>query len=210
LDIDEGAYDGTTPRRWEVQIQKAEEARQDIKQRQQAAADERRGEQLEADKLQLVRTLIKHPAGETKTLLRDQSCLRSGRFNAALAALINEGHAAPVEISKGNGGNMKDTTGRGAGPMNRNGTQQDIATGRAVLLVVATGTGRRPIRGVRVPLHHYRRIRTDCIGTGMDNAAASLKVRTMIQTEQPTADCPALLLDVARAAVLLSLSRTTV
>src|SRR5262249_49651852 len=92
-----------TPRQWSVDVKKAEEARQEVDDRRQAAADERRNQQLEADKDQLANVLVKYPRGETKTVIRDRSGLRTQRFNAALSGLIDDGKAEWLEITKGNG-----------------------------------------------------------------------------------------------------------
>src|SRR5690606_20306975 len=77
VDIHEGAYDGTSPRRWEVDVLKAteaiEQAQENEAERKAATAEKKREAQLEADRKALLRAMAKHPAGETKTILRDLS-----------------------------------------------------------------------------------------------------------------------------------------
>lgn len=102
LTIEEGAFDGTTPRFWSVDVMKAEEARQDVNERVEAAKRAKKDQELESDKREIVQAAAKWPMGETLTTIRNASGVRNPRFGRALAALISNGDLLPVEIVKGN------------------------------------------------------------------------------------------------------------
>ena len=105
LDVHEGVYDGHTPRRWEVELLPATEARDDARQRQEAAKLEkqqtRNRSQLEADKAAIIRAAGMTLDGDTKSGLRDRSGVRSDRFSAALAELLAEGSLITTDVFKG-------------------------------------------------------------------------------------------------------------
>ncbi len=106
LNIAEGVYDGRTPRRWEVSLKRAEEARQEAEQRQESAkvekASTKHGMKVEAATKKLVQAAAKYPAGETKNTLFGTAGLSGGLGNLALAAAIEAKAIVPCEVTKGN------------------------------------------------------------------------------------------------------------
>lgn len=107
LDVAEGAYDGQTPRRWDVSLLRAEEARQDAEQRQEGAKDQKRkatlAARLEFDRKAIVIAMRKMPEHTgTKTELKERSHLSTGRLSYALASLAEDGTILDCEVTKGN------------------------------------------------------------------------------------------------------------
>jgi hypothetical protein len=113
----------TQNRHWCVDVLEADEIREQARDAAQEIRTQRQQEQLEHDKAEVAKVLVKHRDGETKTAIRDESGLSSLRFNAALAALIGKGDAERVEVTKGN-----NRTYEGYKPASRG--DQLVATGR--------------------------------------------------------------------------------
>jgi hypothetical protein len=105
LDISEGAYDGRTPRTWQVSLLRAEEARQDAEQRQESAkvekASTKQTMKVEAATKKLVQAAVKYPNGETKRTLFDTAGLSNALGNLALAAAIDAKAMVACEVTKG-------------------------------------------------------------------------------------------------------------
>ncbi len=96
LDVHEGVIDDEFKGRvWEPSIAGADDARQKAKAERLAdrAADERK---------RLLDALAAFPQGETKSVLRDHAGVKSAVATRILTALVHEGSAREVEITKGN------------------------------------------------------------------------------------------------------------
>jgi len=107
LDIDEGPYvDATAPRKWNVELTRPEDARQAVDDRREQARETKAREQAERDKEKVVRAMAQlerlHPEGNSPSVIRDRSYLKGLRFTAALEAVVEEGHAIPVEVLRSN------------------------------------------------------------------------------------------------------------
>ena len=106
VDADEGTFDGTTPRKWEVSISKAtdaiERAQQSDAERRNQQADKKRTVQLEADRKAIVQVMVKYTSGETKSVIKDRTGIRSGRLDAAIASLLADSTFLDCEIVRAN------------------------------------------------------------------------------------------------------------
>jgi len=104
LEICEGTRATPGGRFWDVHVLHPDDAREAAKSGQQAAREQQREAhrqaQVEADKKRLVEVLVKLPAGETPRALRERAGLSAGRFNAALAALLDAGDLEEVNLTK--------------------------------------------------------------------------------------------------------------
>jgi hypothetical protein len=107
VNVNEGIYDGTTPRRWEVDLLPATEAREQSEQLQAdvrtAKAAEKRSAELEADRKAVVQLLVKDRSGDTKRGIKDRLGLRTGRVDSAVASLLADGTLAEAEVTRTNG-----------------------------------------------------------------------------------------------------------
>jgi hypothetical protein len=120
LDINEGAFDGSTPRTWDVSVMKADEARQQaqvaIEDRRADAKNQKQQAGVDAAKRRLVYAAQKFKEGETAKALKDAAGVSGTMARLALAELINAGDLVPVEIVKPNrktpyeGYRLKDDT----------------------------------------------------------------------------------------------------
>jgi len=108
VDIDEGAYDPNTPRRWEVRVDRAETALRESLQRQQTVRTEANRQKsdarLAADRTAAVKYLTIHPEGAAMHTIRDNSGINSTkRCNLALSKLLEDGFIETVEVRGRNG-----------------------------------------------------------------------------------------------------------
>ena len=101
LNVDEGTF---PDRRWDIDVVRASEAREDTERRQQerkAEARERRADdQLERDRNRLCQVMARCPDGETKTALRTLAGMGGDRFNATLATLLNDDFVVTCDVVK--------------------------------------------------------------------------------------------------------------
>jgi hypothetical protein len=102
VDIFEGAYRQGFDRDWQVTVLNPDEIRDSQRDQKTVAREAARQETLETDKRQILNVLFKCPQGETKSIIRDRSGVRSSRFNPALASLLEDGCVIPCDIQKGN------------------------------------------------------------------------------------------------------------
>ena len=92
LDVHEGTHSDFSGRRWEVEVGTPREARECQRGRKEAAKQAEREERLEADQKQLVRTMAKLKAPESKNAIRDMAGLGNGRrFEETWGSLIQDG-----------------------------------------------------------------------------------------------------------------------
>ena len=102
VDVREGAFDGTTPRYWEADVSKANEAiREAEEERAEKRAQqnaEKRQIQLEADKRAVI--LAIGTGIDTATAFRQKSGVHTTRFPAALKELIDDGSIVETTITK--------------------------------------------------------------------------------------------------------------
>jgi len=106
VNLDEGEFRPGVLRDWQVKVLTPDDARQGMQDQKQAARDQQRQErqqaQLQADMRRLVDAMRKYPEGETRHTLRVRGGLNPSRFDAALAALIDQSHAVECALAKGN------------------------------------------------------------------------------------------------------------
>ncbi len=102
VDVSEGTRATPGGRFWKVNVMRADEARQAVKDSKEAAKAGARQEQLEEDERTICNTMAQFPQGETKTVIRDTSGVRPPRFNPAFAALLNKKAIVPCEVVKAN------------------------------------------------------------------------------------------------------------
>ena len=100
LDVEEGSFEYDGARYWNVDVLRADDARQEVQDRKEAAKKKKRLEQFEQDKRTICDTLIKFPKGETKSVIRDAAGIGSSRFASALAELISDRDIQPCKITK--------------------------------------------------------------------------------------------------------------
>ncbi|HEY2881752.1 MAG TPA: DnaB-like helicase N-terminal domain-containing protein [Pirellulales bacterium] len=106
VDVEEGVFDGNTPRHWDVNISRAEEARQDARRRSEGERAESQKQaaetQLQSAKERLINAAAKYPDGETKRVLRDTAGLSGTVADRAISALLSERSLEPCEVKKAN------------------------------------------------------------------------------------------------------------
>ena len=102
LDIDEGTKEHDGGRWWHVNVLRANEAREEVQDRKDAAQEEQQREQLARDLRVICDAMVKYPDGETKTVIRDVSGLSTRRFNTALGVLQVDNDVVMCEIAKHN------------------------------------------------------------------------------------------------------------
>src|SRR5262249_7988479 len=103
-------------RRWDVEVLKPAEARaraaDDQQQRRKTQRNDRLESQAAGDRDKVLRAAAQFPDGETRSVIRDASGVRSGRFDAVVAELISAGELEPCLISKGNNRTYKGVRSR--------------------------------------------------------------------------------------------------
>jgi hypothetical protein len=106
VDINEGAFDGTTPRHWQVDVLKAQDAvaaaHESEAERRADAAEQKRAAQQDVDRNAIAKVLAKCNAGETKSVVKERTGIKQARFDAALASLINDNSITQCEITRAN------------------------------------------------------------------------------------------------------------
>jgi hypothetical protein len=107
LDIQEGSRADQGGRRWEVEILSASDARESEHNQARATKDQHRSEkaaaELETDRREIVGTVVRLQAPETKNQLREQFPFGHRRFDRAFASLTSDGTLQQVSIEKANG-----------------------------------------------------------------------------------------------------------
>ena len=94
MDINEGVYDGISPRFWEVEVYTPDEASEQ-KKAQKAEAS------LASDMARLLDAARQHPSGETLRTLRGHAKINNGtRAQAARDALVSKGDLKVGTITK--------------------------------------------------------------------------------------------------------------
>ena len=100
LDIGEGIYSATEPRKWEVGMLRASEVADEQKKRLTAEKESKHAERLANDKATVRQALDLYESGETRSVLRAAAGISSERFNLAIAELVRGKEAVPCEIQK--------------------------------------------------------------------------------------------------------------
>ena len=109
IGIDEGEFHQGVNREWRVEVSKADEARKQQQGQREKEREEKQAEKLESNRKRICNTAAKFPEGESKTIIRDRTGLRSDTFNPAWASLLDDGILVEVEIFKSN--HKKPSTG---------------------------------------------------------------------------------------------------
>ncbi len=106
LDVQEGRLSDPGGRRWDVDVQKPEEVRQAVKDRKAQVQADREREQIDSDLTKIFRAMAflerQHPEGNSKTTIRDRSCIRGKRFDEALAAALDAKQIEPCAFTVSN------------------------------------------------------------------------------------------------------------
>jgi hypothetical protein len=102
VDVSEGVYDGgRTPRRWCVDVMRAEEARKEVQDRQEGEKQVKQDAKAAADHQRLLTAAAKFPEGETLNIIKQRAGLSGARAQLALTAALDAGHIIPCEVLKG-------------------------------------------------------------------------------------------------------------
>ncbi len=104
LDVSEGTSDGSEGRKWEVELLRADEVRQDASDREAQAKSKAHDEKIETNKRRILDAIVKLPDHRgTQTDIRARSGLSGNTFSLPWAALLNDGDVIEDgEITKGN------------------------------------------------------------------------------------------------------------
>jgi hypothetical protein len=102
LDIDFGVFEPGQPRKWDVLVQSAGEARQGVAAARTKAKSEQQEAQLRSDIRAIVEAAETFPAGESKSVIRDKAGISAARMNLALAVALKEQRIFPCDIYKSN------------------------------------------------------------------------------------------------------------
>lgn len=107
LNIHEGRRSDPGGRRWEVEVLRADEARQAAHSAEQAAKDEARRAKhqatLDADRREIVAAAVKVGGPETQARLRERVSIPHRRFPIAFASLVADGTLQPASVTRDNG-----------------------------------------------------------------------------------------------------------
>ena len=105
VDINEGRADSDEGRRWEVAIDGASKARAtaaaDAREKRDQEKANAQSETARREVEKLADAIRRYPDGETSHTLRDAAGLNGARFKDALATLLTNKRAIPVEVTKG-------------------------------------------------------------------------------------------------------------
>ncbi|MBC7855909.1 MAG: hypothetical protein IAF94_20975, partial [Pirellulaceae bacterium] len=103
VDIDQGVFDPAKPRKWDVLVQSAAEAKAAINKRATEEKSTKAEAQRRSDVLAIVEAAKAFlPEGETKSVIRDKAGISATRMNLALAIALKEQRLYPVSIQKSN------------------------------------------------------------------------------------------------------------
>lgn len=102
VDADEGHRDDPGGRRWDLTVNKADEAREAAQERKASAKATAAQSELEADREKVCRLLAKYPNGASKTFIRDHCGVSSRRWLATFAAMFDDEELVPCEIKVSN------------------------------------------------------------------------------------------------------------
>ena len=106
LDVHEGSRADPGGRRWEVEVREADEVRNETSHRREAMARAKQEECAESDKQKVVGAMAAlerdHPEGNALTSIRDRSCIRGERLEAALSKALGEGLVVVCEFFRSN------------------------------------------------------------------------------------------------------------
>ncbi len=102
--VSEGTQDSGSGRYWRPEVSPPAEARERDKAEREATQEAKARERIEADKRKIIETLAKPrcKTGESKSVIRDTSGVRSRRFDVAFADLLEDGTVVPCQVSKAN------------------------------------------------------------------------------------------------------------
>ena len=103
LDIHEGSRADPGGRRWEVEVLRPEDVKQQAADGKQAQRQAKQQETLEADRREIVQAAVKLKAPESKTALREMVSCGHTRFGRAFASLVAEDVLQPATVTKANG-----------------------------------------------------------------------------------------------------------
>jgi hypothetical protein len=106
VDIAEGVYDGLAPRRWELEVKHASEARDDATAKQEQAKEAKRKSKADAtlddDRRAIVRAMAKMTP-DTQKAVKERVGIRADRFGHAWASLLDDGTIETgARVTKGN------------------------------------------------------------------------------------------------------------
>lgn len=103
LDVNEGKYDGETPRCWDVEVRGVTDAKLES----QRAKERRRAEWLELKEAEhrhrLLDAVRRFPDGETARVLRETAGVNNAGFGIAVRSLLKEGRVTACQIRKQTG-----------------------------------------------------------------------------------------------------------
>ena len=102
VEVDEGSRNDPGGRRWDVTVKSIDEARQTERQRKDDTKAGERAQKLEDDRAAICRLMAKHPAGKSKTWIRDHCGVSSGRWPGVFAAMFDAGELIECEVTVSN------------------------------------------------------------------------------------------------------------
>jgi hypothetical protein len=102
LDIHEGSRDDPGGRRWEVEVLKPEDVRQQAIDHKQEQRNAKAEADLEADRREIVAVAAKLKAPETKNGFRDRVGCGHRRFGVAFASLTSDDTLQPATVTRAN------------------------------------------------------------------------------------------------------------
>ncbi len=102
LDLDEGQFHQGEDREWRVAVTRADEARKEQQGQREQEREAKQQAKLEANRQRICNVAAKFPAGESKSIIRTRSGLRSDAFTPAWASLLDDDTLILVELKKGN------------------------------------------------------------------------------------------------------------
>ena len=102
VNVEEGVYSSGGGRYWQVEVLEPAEVKEAAHDRKDAERQAKTEAVAEKDCQRVLRAAAKYPDGETPKRLREATGLMAGRFNAAIARLLDRCELVPCELVKAN------------------------------------------------------------------------------------------------------------